>query len=127
MGICLGMQLILSESHEDGLFNGLNWINGKVVKIPTKSDLIKIPHMGWNDVDFSSESKLFKNIATNSTFYFVHSYHVVPKDKKIATSKCFHGSDIVSSIEFENISATQFHPEKSHDPGIKLLKNFINS
>ena len=121
------MQLILSESHEDGLFIGLNWINGKVIKIPKRSDEIKVPHMGWNDVKFSPESNLFKKIEKNSTFYFVHSYHVVPEDKKIITSKCFYGSDIVSSIEFENINATQFHPEKSHDPGTKILKNFINS
>ena len=81
--------------------------------------------MGWNDVVFSPESNLFKNIEKNSTFYFVHSYHVVPDNKKIVT-KVFLWFRIVSSIEFENISATQFH-QKKHDPGTKILKNFINS
>ena len=127
LGICLGMQLIFSESQEDGLFKGLNWIKGKVVKIPKKTDNIKVPHMGWNDINLSKKSKLFKNINNNSTFYFVHSYKVVPENEKFITSICNYGSNIVASVEVENIFATQFHPEKSHEPGTKILKNFINT
>ena len=126
LGICLGMQLILTESFEGGVFKGLNWINGKVLKI-SKKDNVMIPHMGWNDVKFSSSSSLYKGVQQNSAFYFVHSFHALPIDANLVSGICFHGSEIVASLEKENIFATQFHPEKSHDVGTQLLKNFIEN
>ena len=126
LGICLGMQLILTESFEEGVFKGLNWVNGKVLKISKKENVLT-PHMGWNDVEFSSTSKLYKGVEQNSAFYFVHSFHAVPIDGNLVSGTCFHGSEIVASLEKENIFATQFHPEKSHDVGTQLLKNFIEN
>lgn len=125
LGVCLGMQLLFSSGTEDGENQGLNWINGKVVKINVKSKNFKIPHMGWNEVDFSEEKKLFKGIKNLSSFYFVHSYHVIPEDDLIVSGTFSYGSKIVASIERENIFATQFHPEKSHNVGSQVLKNFI--
>ena len=126
LGICLGMQLLSTSSTEGGLQKGLNWINGEVTKIISNDKNIKIPHMGWNSVKHRYKSSLFKNIKNSSSFYFVHSYHFVPEDKSIITGTCFHGVEISSSLQKENIFATQFHPEKSHNVGTELLKNFLN-
>ncbi len=125
LGICLGMQLIASKSSEDGETKGLNWIKGEVIKIPENLN-VKIPHMGWNEVNFS-KNILYDKIRKNSSFYFVHSYHLVPQNKSVISGTCKHGSILTASIEKENIFATQFHPEKSHDVGSLLLKNFINT
>ncbi len=125
LGICLGMQLIASKSFEDGVTSGLDWIKGDVIKI-IKTKNIKIPHMGWNEVNFS-KSILYKGIKKFSSFYFVHSYYLKPKNNNIISGTCVHGDKITSSVEKDNIFATQFHPEKSHDVGLKLLKNFINN
>lgn len=126
LGICLGMQLLSTSSTEGGPQKGLNWINGEVIKIISNDKNIKVPHMGWNSVKHTNNSGLFKNIKNSSSFYFVHSYHFVPKDKSIITGTCFHGVEISSSLQKENIFATQFHPEKSHNVGTELLKNFLN-
>jgi glutamine amidotransferase len=126
LGICLGMQLLSSSSTEGGEQRGLNWISGDVVKITSNDETIKIPHMGWNPVKHSNDSILYKNIKNSSSFYFVHSYHFVPQDKSIITGTCFHGVPINSSLQKDNIFATQFHPEKSHDVGTELLNNFLN-
>jgi len=125
LGICLGMQLIASKSSEGGETKGLNWIKGEVIKIPENLN-VKIPHMGWNEVNFS-KNILYDKIRKNSSFYFVHSYHLVPHNKSVISGTCKHGSILTASIEKENIFATQFHPEKSHDVGSLLLKNFINT
>ena len=127
LGICLGMQLLSSSSDEGESISGLNWIEGRVVKINSDDKSIKIPHMGWNDVKISNNSKLYKKVENNSSFYFVHSYHFVPKDKTIISGTCEHGSQLVASIEKDNIFATQFHPEKSHDIGTELLMNFLKN
>ena len=126
LGICLGMQLLSTSSTEGGPQKGLNWINGEVIKIISNDKNIKVPHMGWNSVKHTNNSGLFKNIKNSSSFYFVHSYHFVPEDKSIITGTCFHGVEISSSLQKENIFATQFHPEKSHNVGTELLKNFLN-
>lgn len=126
LGICLGMQLLLSRGMEDGNHKGLDWIDGKVSKLKSDSKNIKIPHMGWNEVNCLKKNNLFKGIADKSSFYFVHSYQVLPKDISIVSSTCSHGINFIASIEKENIFSTQFHPEKSHDVGNKILKNFID-
>tara|TARA_X000000368_G_C22998228_1_gene697699 strand:+ start:612 stop:1229 length:618 start_codon:yes stop_codon:yes gene_type:complete len=125
LGICLGMQLLSSASDESKGVEGLSWIDGKVVKIDSENKSIKIPHMGWNEVKISNNSKLYINVKNDSSFYFVHSFHFVPKDKTIISGTCEHGTKLVASIEKDNIFATQFHPEKSHDIGTELLINFL--
>ena len=125
LGICLGMQLLSSSSDESKDVKGLNWIKGKVIKIDNTDKSIKIPHMGWNDVKISNNPRLYMNIDNDSSFYFVHSFHFVPEDETIISGICEHGTKLVASIEKDNILATQFHPEKSHDIGTELLINFL--
>ena len=125
LGICLGMQLLSSASEESKDVKGLSWIKGKVIKIDNTNKSIKIPHMGWNNVKISNNSRLYMNVDNDSSFYFVHSFHFVPEDETIISGICEHGTKLVASIEKDNIFGTQFHPEKSHDIGTELLKNFL--
>ena len=127
LGICLGMQLFASRGFEDGDHKGLNWIKGKVEKIDKDLNNIKVPHMGWNEVKCKNKSKLLTNIEEPLIFYFVHSYQFLPDDKSVITGTCKHGKDLTSCIEYKNIYATQFHPEKSHNVGLQLLNNFFNN
>ena len=127
LGICLGMQLFASYGLEDGYCKGLEWIKGKVEKINVDLDNIKVPHIGWNEVKLKKKSKLLINIEETLIFYFVHSYHFLPDDKSVITGICQQGKDLISCIEYKNIYATQFHPEKSHNIGLQVLNNFINN
>jgi glutamine amidotransferase len=127
MGICLGMQILASQGFEDGESKGLNIIHGDVIKFDGSNTQISIPHVGWNDVEFHpSGNALTKKINMNDTFYFTHSYYFKPYDESYTFGKTFYGSYFTSSILKENVFATQFHPEKSQDAGLKLFKNFIN-
>ncbi|AZT90234.1 imidazole glycerol phosphate synthase subunit HisH [Caldicellulosiruptor changbaiensis] len=121
LGICLGYQL-LYEFSEEGNCEGLKVLEGKVKKFP-KKDTIKIPHMGWNKIKVKNSSKLLKGL-DGQYVYFVHSYYVDNKDKEIVSSTCEHGIEFDSSIEKGNIFATQFHPEKSGEVGLEILRNF---
>lgn len=123
LGVCLGMQLLFERS-EEGLEEGLGIIEGKVEKI-MQFDELKIPHMGWNETYLIKKDILFKGIENKTFFYYVHSYECKPKNKELISSYSFYGNKICSSIEYENIFATQFHPEKSGENGIKIYKNFI--
>ena len=125
LGICMGLQVLLDESEEFGHHQGLGIIPGKVVrlKLPKK---YKIPHMGWNRLRKSRRHIVLNEIEDNAYFYFVHSYHVVPKDKDVIVTVTDYGKDFVSAIAKGNIFACQFHPEKSQTLGLKLLKNFSN-
>lgn len=126
--ICVGMQ-ILFENSEEGNLPGLGIIKGNVIKIPDydkNKNKYKIPHMGWNQIETSKNSKIFSKIKNKSDFYFVHSFQCIPVDKKIITSKANYSVDIVASIEQENLFAVQFHPEKSSNIGLKVYENFIN-
>ncbi|MBC7333515.1 MAG: imidazole glycerol phosphate synthase subunit HisH [Actinobacteria bacterium] len=124
LGICLGMQLLFEYSMEDGKTEGLGVLEGTVERIPP---VVKVPHMGWNQVSFKKpDSKIFGGIRDGEYFYFVHSYHVVCKDASIVSSVTHYGTEIVSSIESNNIYAFQFHPEKSSVSGLRLLENFWN-
>jgi len=120
LGICLGFQLLFEKSHENGINKGLGWIKGAVVKINTN---YKIPHMGWNNIKYIDEENYIDTFQRN--FYFVHSYHVIPKDYSQVTSYVHYGIEIVSSIKKENIFGTQFHPEKSQKAGLELLSKFF--
>jgi len=128
LGICLGMQLLATMGTEYGLHEGLNWISGTVKKIEGNDPQIRVPHVGWNDVFFLKKDGLYREMGNSQTFYFVHSYVFDVKDKNnIVSGLTGHGIEFISSIEKDNIYATQFHPEKSQKIGLKVLENFIKS
>lgn len=123
MGICLGMQLLFDESEEFGKHSGLGLIKGAVRRFEGKK--LKIPHMGWNQGKFEKKSLLMKGIKDDYLFYFVHSYRVIPEDKKcILTSTEYGGVKFASSVEQGNVCGFQFHPEKSGEPALKIYGNF---
>ncbi len=124
LGICLGMQLLAQDSVEGGYTRGLGWIEGHVRKIKSNKDL-KLPHVGWNNIKISKGSKLFENIDNDANFYFDHSYELIC-DEKLDATRVEYGKDIISTIQKQNIWATQFHPEKSQRNGLKILRNFLN-
>lgn len=129
LGICLGLQLLFTESEEFGACRGLDLFSGKVKRfnfgsLGTDKELLKIPHMGWNTAKIERRSPIFAEIPDNSYFYFVHSFYVVPEDKSIISTKTEYGIDFCSMIWKDNIFATQFHPEKSQETGLKILKGF---
>ena len=124
LGICLGMQLLCKSSTEDGINKGLSFINADVTKF--KEQNIKIPHVGFNQVNKNSDSILFKDINDNSDFYFTHSYKV-SSNENIKQSICNYGHNFIAAFEIENIFGTQFHPELSQNNGLQLLKNFLNA
>ena len=126
LGICLGMQLMCKNSSENGYFEGLGWFDAQVNKLP-KAGNIKLPHIGWNEVNFSKQNALLENIEDKSDFYFVHGYHVECKNYEDILSTSFHGIDFVSAIQNKNITGVQFHPEKSQSAGLSLIKNFLES
>ena len=105
---------------------GLGWISGKVSKIDNQNGKYKLPHIGWNQISIVKESKIFRNIENNSHMYFVHSYEFIPNDKNVISATTDYSSNIVCSVEKENIFGTQFHPEKSDKMGLKIISNFIN-
>lgn len=123
LGICLGLQMLFDVSYEDGEWPGLGILPGKVVRFQDQSGL-KIPHMGWNQLQITGEPALLANIPRDAHFYFVHSYHVVPTDRSIVIAESEHGERFVAAIGRDNLWATQFHPEKSQKHGLQLLANF---
>jgi glutamine amidotransferase len=123
LGICLGLQLLFTESEEFGLHKGLGIIPGKVRKF-VLDPALKVPHMGWNQANIQRACPLFDDIADGSNWYFVHSYFVDPTDRTVTATTTTYGIPFVSSIWKENIVACQFHPEKSQSVGLRLIKNF---
>ena len=126
LGICVGLQMFADIGYEQTESKGLGWIPGKVSKIDNQNGKYKLPHIGWNQINILKDSKIFKNIENNSHMYFVHSYEFIPKDKSVISSTTDYSSNIVCSIEKENVFGTQFHPEKSDKTGLKIIDNFIN-
>lgn len=124
LGICLGLQLMFESSEESEGVKGLSLLEGKIVKIP-EGEYKKIPHMGWNDLTLSGDGRLFKGIENNPYVYFVHSYYLKAKDESIVKATTDYNVKIHASVEKDNIFACQYHPEKSSDVGLKMLKNFI--
>ena len=124
-GICVGLQILFENSEESPDAKGLGIFKGTVKKIC--ADGLKVPHMGWNfvKVNKKSSSKFLSGLTATPYFYFVHSYHAVPLDENLIAATTFYGDTITAAVEFENIFATQFHPEKSGDVGLKVLKNFV--
>ena len=125
LGICLGLQLLFKESDETPGAEGLDILPGKILKIPAK-DGFKIPHMGWNSLDVKPGAKLFKGLEGNPYVYFVHSYYLKAADEGIVAATTEYTTHIHASVESGNVFACQFHPEKSSDVGLKILKNFAS-
>ena len=121
LGICLGLQVLFSESEEFGRCSGLDIFKGKVVRFQIKE---KVPHMGWNNVNVIKKPPLFSGVPDGSFFYFVHSFYVVPDDKNIIAGTTDYGVTFTSMIWKDNVIATQFHPEKSQGLGLRVLKGF---
>ena len=125
LGICLGLQLLFKESDETPGAEGLDILPGKILKIPAK-DGFKIPHMGWNSLDIKPGARLFKGLEGNPYVYFVHSYYLKAADEGIVAATTEYTTHIHASVESGNVFACQFHPEKSSDVGLKILKNFAS-
>lgn len=124
LGICLGLQLLFTESEEGGKNLGLDIIKGPVVRFPNTE---KVPHMGWNDISIKKRDPILKGVKNGSYYYFVHSYYAVPLcPEEVVLATTSYGMDFPSIIKQNNIYATQFHPEKSGETGLKILKNFVD-
>jgi glutamine amidotransferase len=125
LGICLGLQLFTRRS-EEGLLPGLGWMAGETKRFQPVDQTMKIPHIGWNTVDRTGRGRLYEGFPGEASLYFVHSYYVTSDDPEIVTGRSNYGEMFVSSIEKGNIFGVQFHPEKSQQIGLQLLKNFLD-
>jgi imidazole glycerol-phosphate synthase subunit HisH len=123
LGICLGMQMLFERSFEDGIHTGLGVFAGDVVRFENVPGL-KVPHMGWNHLRFLNQCPLFEGLTPESAVYFVHSYYAVPKDAALVSAEADYPSPFTAAIWRKNVFATQFHPEKSQEVGLAMLKNF---
>ena len=126
LGICVGLQMFADIGYEETETKGLGWISGKVSKVDNQNGKYKLPHIGWNQINIVKQSKIFENIENNSHMYFVHSYEFIPDDKNVISATTDYSSNIVCSVEKENIFGTQFHPEKSDKLGLKIIDNFLS-
>ena len=128
LGICVGMQLLFSDSVEFGLYRGLDLISGHVLRFPEGmregDEELKVPHMGWNQLNFKRKPEVFGDVDEGTNVYFVHSYYVKPDDEEVIAATTNYGIEFCSAIWKDNIVATQFHPEKSQHAGLRILKNF---
>jgi imidazole glycerol-phosphate synthase subunit HisH len=125
LGICLGMQLLASAGTEHGSWRGLGWIDATVTRLAPDDQTLRLPHIGWNEVQVVGRPRLFAGLGENPCFYFVHSYAVVPEDRGVISGLCDYGAHFAASVESGSIFGVQFHPEKSHKAGLLLLKNFL--
>ena len=125
LGICVGLQMFADIGYEETETKGLGWISGKVSKIDNQNGKYKLPHIGWNEINIMTDSKIFKDIENKSHMYFVHSYEFIPEDKSVISATTDYSSNIVCAVEKENIFGTQFHPEKSDKMGLRIVENFI--
>ncbi|MDR0915134.1 MAG: imidazole glycerol phosphate synthase subunit HisH [Endomicrobium sp.] len=129
-GICLGFQLLFDISYENGKHQGLGLIHGEVRQFIQKDNFLKVPHMGWNNISIINQNlytrSMFNNILNEESFYFVHSYYAVPYNVSQVSSVCTFGIQFCSSISYKNIWGSQFHPEKSGEKGLQILRNFID-
>lgn len=128
LGICLGLQILARRSFEHGEHLGLGWIDGEVVPIASPDpQRFRVPHMGWNDLTIHRETALFQGSPANACYYFVHSFHlqVTESEQAVVTASCHHGVPLVAAIQKNHIHAVQFHPEKSQQAGLAVLRNFV--
>lgn len=124
LGICLGLQLLFESSEESPGVEGLGILKGKIVRFPEDAG-VKIPHVGWNSLQYPNSGKLFVNVPENAFVYFVHSYYLKAEDPQIVTASAWYGTQIHASVEKDQVFACQFHPEKSSETGLRILKNFV--
>ncbi len=124
LGICLGLQLLFESSEESPGVEGLGILKGKIVRFPEDAG-VKIPHVGWNSLQYPNSGKLFVNVPENAFVYFVHSYYLKAEDPQIVTASAWYGTPIHASVEKDQVFACQFHPEKSSETGLRILKNFV--
>ncbi len=128
LGICLGTQIIMEESEEDGRTQTLGLLPGKVVRFPQPlkwgEEVLKVPHMGWNRVEWLKDHPVLKGVEPDYEYYFVHSYYPSPEEKDVVLGITFYGISFPSALAYKNLVAFQFHPEKSGHPGLKLIENF---
>ncbi len=124
-GICVGMQLFAKVGYESEETKGFGWIDGEVRKINSINKTLKLPHMGWNEVELKKKLNFFSNLENNSHMYFIHSYEFITKKKECIAATTNYGNSIIAAIEHENIFGTQFHPEKSQKNGLIILENFL--
>lgn len=125
LGICLGLQLLFPESEETPGVKGLDIFKGTITKIPNQNRTLKIPHMGWNNISIKQKNGIFKDIEGEPYVYFIHSFYLKAQDKDIVAATTQYGVEIDAAVQKGNIIATQFHPEKSGEVGLKMLKNFV--
>ena len=125
LGICVGMQLFAKVGHESQKTNGFGWIDAEVRKVNNMNKKLKLPHMGWNEIELKKDCFLFSNIKNKSHFYFIHSYEFMTKQKDCVVATTNYGNSIIVSVAKENIVGTQFHPEKSQKNGLIILENFL--
>lgn len=125
LGICVGMQMLATLSEENGIHQGLNWIEGKVVRFELPKDFT-VPHVGWNEIKYKESSPLFSRNDEEPHFYFDHSYHFQTNPEYVSAS-CNYGIEVAAAVEKENIFGVQFHPEKSQTNGLKMFRGFINT
>ncbi|MDC0865583.1 imidazole glycerol phosphate synthase subunit HisH [bacterium] len=126
MGICLGMQLLADKGFEIEETDGLGLVHGQIIKLSSKGKNTRVPHIGWNELDINCKDSIFDTISDKTDFYFVHSYHFVPKEKNQVISYTPYCDGFVSAIKKDNILGFQFHPEKSSTAGFRLIKNFLS-
>mgnify|MGYP001279367736 CR=1 FL=1 len=125
LGICLGLQILARSSEEHGFHQGLGWLDAEVVEFAPQMK-IKIPHIGWNEIDYEDPTPLFQGLRKQErTFYFVHSFHMRCDHREDILATCRYGIDFTAAVHRNNVVATQFHPEKSQDNGIQVLRNFL--
>lgn len=124
LGICIGLQVLFENSQESPGARGLGWISGEVVRLPED---VNIPHMGWNNLSIKNPVDMLDGIADGDMFYFVHSYYCLPIDRSIIAATTDYGTDVTAMISKDNLTATQFHPEKSGQKGLRMLENFVRS
>ena len=125
LGICLGFQLLANSSTEFGNHTGLGWIDAEIIKFDPDDSSLRIPHVGWNDLDQTAESILYQDIPSEALFYYVHTYQMKVNDPSLVIGECDYGGKFPVVIQKGNIYGTQFHPEKSQQHGLTLLKNFL--
>ena len=126
LGICVGMQLFAKTGYESQETKGFGWIDAEVRKVNNMNKKIKLPHMGWNEIELQEDSFLFSNIKNKSHVYFIHSYEFITKQKECVLATTNYGNSIIATVAKENIIGTQFHPEKSQKNGLIILENFLN-
>jgi glutamine amidotransferase len=127
LGICLGLQMLFETGYEDGEHRGLGVLRGKCVRFDVDTTMgLKVPHMGWNQLQYKRPSPLLRDLAEGCAVYFVHGYHVEPSDESVIATTTDYGRPFVSSVWRDNVMATQFHPEKSQKVGLQILRNFAN-